>query len=50
MVIPQGESGEPGSPHYRDGAPVWLRGALVPLRFEDAAVARDRTSTLELTP
>jgi penicillin amidase len=50
IVIPQGESGEPGSPHYRDGAATWLRGTLLPLPFADAAVARDRTSTLELNP
>ena len=50
IVIPQGESGEPGSQHYRDGATAWLRGTLVPLPFGDAAVARGRTSTLELNP
>jgi len=50
IVIPQGESGAPGSVHYRDGAPVWLAGTLVPLPFGDAAVARATTSTLTLTP
>lgn len=51
IVIPQGESGEPGSPHYRDGAPVWLTPQkLIPLPFGDAAVAAARTETLELRP
>ncbi len=50
MVIPQGESGKPGSSHYRDAAPLWLRGDLVPFPFSDAAVARDRTSEFALAP
>jgi penicillin amidase len=50
IVIPQGESGEPGSPHYRDGAPVWLEQTLVPLPFDDAAVAKASVETLELRP
>jgi penicillin amidase len=50
IVIPQGESGAPGSDHYRDGAPLWLAGTLVPLPFGDAAVARATTSTLTLAP
>jgi len=50
MVIPQGESGEPGSSHYRDGADVWLQGDLVPLPFDDAAVTKAAAETLVLTP
>jgi penicillin amidase len=50
IVVPQGESGAPGSSHYRDGAPVWLAGTLVPLPFGSAAVARATTSTLTLAP
>jgi len=50
IVIPQGESGEPGSPHYRDGAEQWLQGDLVPLPFDDADVARAAQETLTLTP
>jgi penicillin amidase len=50
IVIPQGESGVPASAHYRDGAPVWLSGTLVPLPFDAAAVARATTSTLTLLP
>jgi penicillin amidase len=50
IVIPQGESGQPGSSHYRDLAPGWLEGTLVPLPFDDAAVARAATSSFELAP
>jgi len=50
MVIPQGESGKPGSPHYRDLAPAWLRGDLVSFPFDEAAIARARASEFELAP
>lgn len=50
IVIPQGESGEPGSPHYRDAAPLWLQGNLVPLPFDDDAVAKAAQETLSLQP
>jgi penicillin amidase len=50
MVIPQGESGEPGSAHYRDAAPIWLAGTLVPLPFNDASVAKATKSTLLISP
>ena len=50
MVVPQGESGEPGSAHYRDLARTWLAGTLVPFPFGDAAVKRATRTTLELVP
>jgi penicillin amidase len=50
IVIPQGESGEPGSPHYRDAAPIWLQGDLVPLPFDDSDVAKVAEETLTLSP
>ncbi|MDQ2857098.1 MAG: penicillin acylase family protein [Candidatus Eremiobacteraeota bacterium] len=50
MVLPLGESGEPGSRHYRDLAPDWIRMTLVPLPFDDPAVAKAATETLRLTP
>ena len=46
MVIPQGESGEPGSAHYRDSAPIWIAGTLVPLPFDDRAVDAAARETL----
>lgn len=48
--LPLGESGEPGSPHYVDGVPAWLRHDLTPLPFSPAAVSRAATATLTLTP
>jgi penicillin amidase len=48
--LPLGESGEPGSPYYTDGAAAWLRHDLTPLPFSDAAVAKAATATLTLTP
>jgi len=50
MVIPQGESGQPGSSHYRDGAAPWLAGTLVPLPFSERAVTAAAKETLELRP
>jgi penicillin G amidase len=48
--LPLGESGEPGSPHYKDAVGPWLRHELTPLPFSDAAVAKAATATLTLTP
>ena len=39
IVIPLGESGEPGSAHYRDLAARYARHALTPLPFSAVAVA-----------
>ncbi len=50
MVIPQGESGEPGSAHYRDAAATWLAGTLVPLPFDDAAVDAAARGSLYMSP
>ncbi len=50
LVAPQGESGEPGSPHYRDFAAAWIAGDLVPFPFNDAAVRAATRETLELRP
>ncbi len=46
--IPLGESGEPGSPHYRDLAARYARHVLTALPFSDAAVARAARTTLVL--
>ncbi len=50
IIIPQGESGEPGSPHYTDEAADWERGALLALPFSDAAVARATAVVQTLRP
>ncbi len=48
--IDAGESGEPGSPHYRDQAAGWARFARTTLPFSDAAVRAATRSVLTLTP
>lgn len=50
IVIPQGESGRPGSPHYTDGANDWLAGNLVALPYSSAAVRRATRATETLSP
>jgi penicillin amidase len=50
IVIPSGESGEPGSGHYTDLSATWLRQRLVPLPFSDSAVRASARMTLTLTP
>jgi penicillin amidase len=50
IVIPSGESGEPGSGHYTDQTPLWLTKRLAPLPFSDAAVRAAAVQTLRLLP
>lgn len=50
MVIPSGESGEPGSGHYTDLSRTWVQERLVPLPFTDAAVRASARETLTLLP
>lgn len=50
ISIPSGESGEPGSGHYRDLTAAWIAGRLEPLPFSDAAVKRGTRETLTLLP
>jgi penicillin amidase len=48
IVLPSGESGEPGSGHYDDQALPWIRGTLTHLPFTPRAVARATVHTLTL--
>ena len=48
--IPLGESGEPGSPHYRDLSDRYVRHELTSLPFSDAAVTRAAAHTELLKP
>lgn len=50
MVIPSGESGQPGSGHYTDLSRTWQEERLVPLAFSDAAVRAAARKTLMLVP
>jgi len=45
-----GQSGQPGSAHYDDLLPLWIRGQYFPLRYSKLAVDRDTTDVLELKP
>jgi penicillin amidase len=48
LSIPNGESGEIGSPHYDDLSANWIRGDLLPLPFSDSSVARAAREVLLL--
>lgn len=50
IIIPQGESGRPGSGHYTDEAKAWQAGTLLPLPFSKAAVEKATVDTLTLAP
>ena len=50
IVIPAGESGEPGSPHYQDLTATYTGGALAPLPFTQAAVHAHTVTSQTLLP
>jgi penicillin amidase len=50
IVIPDGESGRPGSAHYTDLSATWLRGDVVPLPFSRGAVEAAARRRLDLVP
>lgn len=50
MVIPGGQSGQPGSSHYSDQFSYWYRGKPVTAPFSDAAEAAVRKHMLTLQP
>jgi penicillin amidase len=50
ITIPSGESGEPGSGHYKDQSPAWIAQRLIPLPFSDPAVRAAARATLTLQP
>jgi penicillin amidase len=45
-----GQSGHPGSPHFRDHLPMWSKGEYHPLPFGREAVEAVATHTLALRP
>jgi penicillin amidase len=45
-----GQSGHPGSPHFRDHLPMWAKGEYHPLPFGREAVDAVAVSTLTLRP
>jgi len=50
IMIPCGESGEPGSAHYQDLTPDWKAQRLVALPYSRAAVRQHRVAVLTLEP
>jgi penicillin G amidase len=45
-----GQSGQPGSAHYDDLQPLWIRGQYFPLRYSKQAIDRETTDLLDLKP
>jgi penicillin amidase len=45
-----GQSGQPGSPHYRDLLPLWRKGEYFPLAFSRAKVDEVTQHRLQLIP
>jgi penicillin amidase len=45
-----GQSGDPDSPHYRDLAPLWLKGEYFPLLYTRARVEAAAVRRIELVP
>ena len=50
FLIPAGESGQPGSEHYRDQFSYWLDGKPIYGPFSDAGEAKTKRHTLTLEP
>ena len=50
MVIPGGQSGQPGSEHYKDQFSYWFDGKPIYAPFSDAAEAKVRKHYLTLKP
>jgi penicillin G amidase len=50
LLIPGGQSGQPGSGHYADQFSYWYEGKPIFQPFSDAAEANGRKHTLTLTP
>jgi penicillin amidase len=45
-----GQSGNPDSPHYRDLAPLWLRGEYFPLLYSRSAIEQATEARIRLVP
>jgi penicillin amidase len=50
LLIPAGQSGQPGSSHYSDQFSYWYEGKPIFQPFSDAAEAKTRKHTLTLKP
>ena len=50
LLIPSGESGQPGSSHYSDQFSYWYEGNAILAPFSDAAEAKAKRHTLTFKP
>lgn len=50
LLIPAGQSGQPGSSHYSDQFSYWYEGKCILAPFSDAAEAKDLRHSLTLKP
>jgi penicillin amidase len=50
LLIPTGQSGQPGSSHYSDQFSYWYEGKPIYAPFTDGAAAKDRKHALTLHP
>jgi penicillin amidase len=50
LLVPAGQSGQPGSSHYSDQFSYWFEGKPIFAPFSDAAESRARKHTLVLKP
>jgi penicillin amidase len=50
LLLPAGQSGQPGSSHYSDQFSYWYEGKPIFAPFTDAAEAKTRKHSLTLTP
>jgi penicillin amidase len=50
FILPTGQSGHPGSPHYDDMVKAWLRGEYRPLLFSGEAIDRASVGTISIGP
>jgi penicillin amidase len=50
ILIPAGQSGQPGSEHYTDQYPYWFDGKAIYGPFTDSAEAKTKKHTLVLKP
>ena len=50
LLIPGGQSGQPGSEHYKDQFHYWFEGKAIYTPFTDSAEAKTKRHTLTLKP
>lgn len=49
-VLPPGQSGHPGSPHYSDGIEPWLKVKYYPMLWDWTEIKENQEGTLRLVP